>query len=139
MQEDNYVTVWHGTTVSHAARIKRDGLVPGAAAGADKWAMGHNEQIAKTIKKRKTKSVFVSSADWQASGYAYYAAEINNDKPVLLELHIPESEFMTRFKADEFSYGPDFRSETPLPASWIVGERKPLSKQLTGLEADQHA
>lgn len=126
--EDNYVTLYHGTAKANAARIEKEGLKPGAGLGADKWAAKHKLGVAEESAKRHP-SVYVTRNKYQASQFAYYSAEVNNDKATLLELRVPKSDFAAKFKRDEESLAPvDYRSEEAIPPAWIIGEITPDPK-----------
>lgn len=97
-----YVGAYHGTTEEVLPSIRKNGLVPKASAGADKWAEAHDMPTAQLMESGDRKhSVYICSAPAVAAEFARIAAEERHQTPTVLEVHIPVAEARKNLVPDE--------------------------------------
>lgn len=115
---------WHGTTKEELKSIKKKGLVPHGAPGADQWAFEKNGTKL-SAEGSRARSVYLTTSRSIASGFSYIAAEERQQTPILLKLELP-AEVEEGLHLDEDAAGWEFfRYEGTVKPEWIVGEEKP--------------
>lgn len=116
------VVLYHGTAQDAVDHILKEGIVPGKSSGGDDWA---KENMGIDMGRDRPVSAFATTSRKNALRYASIAAESRHAVPVVVRMAVPEDVFKASFKFDEQQLSGDaFRTETPLPASWITGIAK---------------
>jgi hypothetical protein len=116
------VVLYHGTAQDAVDHILKEGIVPGKSSGGDDWA---KENMGIDMGRDRPVSAFATTSKDNALRYASIAAESRHAVPVVVRMAVPEDVFKASFKFDEQQLSGDaFRTETPLPASWITGIAK---------------
>lgn len=114
------IDVYHGTASGLLSSILEKGLVPGGAAGADRWANKHRRYsiVGASADKRPT-SVYLVTKPMLSHVYAEHAAEMNpGSTAVILHLKLP-NDVAARMKSDELD-DDAHRFEGVIKPEWIA-------------------
>lgn len=99
--------LYHGTSEKAWETIRTSGLVPGGGKGADVWAATAPENALNRaffgLPQHARKEIFLAHTPAVAKRYAEYAAEVNNSKPVVLEVDM-SPEGLSRDPEDSGEY-----------------------------------
>lgn len=99
---------YHGTIAARLASIKAKGLIPRAAPGGDAWAkQSPNWRQGDLLQNpSRDNSVFLTPNPVMALWFANMAADLNGDKPVVLEVKLPEPLAQETIIDEESGNGP---------------------------------